>query len=644
MKRTLLFTTGVSLLFWSVAGRAEAGGAVGLELVADGLTAPNLVTHAADGSGRLFILDQAGQIRIVDAGGSLLAAPFLDLSSKLVGLGAFGPGSFDERGLLGLAFHPDFLNNDKFYVYYSAPRVVDTSVNFDTDAPANTDPFTVSGIAFAGGIAGTQFSPPLYSSGTRSFEVASGATATITFAQPVARVRFFFVHRATATAGSVRAFDADNNLLLGPISSNAATIFGDPANFVTLQEGFPVTGIKRLDLEAGTGLAGQQVLFVDDLQVFDYNHTSRVSEFTVSAGDPNVADASSERVVLEIGEPEFNHNAGSLAFGPDDGFLYISAGDGGNGSDLGLGHNPAIGNGQDLGTLLGKILRIDVDGGMPFAIPLDNPFVNEPGARGEIWAFGLRNPFRFSFDSGGTHDLFCGDAGQDLFEEASIVTAGANMGWPIKEGLHCFDQANPSAPPAGCPGVGPGGRLLVDPILEYPHFDDLANPVGQVIIGGNVYRGGEFPGLVGTYVFGDFSLPPFGGPADGSIFLARQVAPGTWQRSQPFISTGTNGRLMRFVMGFGQDESGEVYVCTNEVGTPFGTSGAVFRLVPADGDMDRDGDVDLNDFSTFANCFALTSPTANCAADRLARSDMNGDGTVDLNDFATFALNFSGSS
>lgn len=627
----------VALALALPASRADAVETVATESVASGLAAPNLVTHAGDGSGRLFIVDQSGQIRIVDAGGNLLPTPFLDIASRMVPLGAFGPGSFDERGLLGLAFHPNFAVNQKFYVYYSAPQPPPDPITFEVGDTIPAD------VTITGGFIGTQFRPGLYCSGTRALEVAANSTATITFAEPVIKVRFYFVHRnqAGVTPGTITATFGDGSQA-APISSNLEVLFTPcvATSFVEIEDfGFPVTGIKQLDLQAGAGTG--LVLFLDDLEVTRFNHKSRVSEFTVPALTPNEADPNSERVILEVDEPQFNHNSGTVAFGPDDGLLYITVGDGGNGDDQGPFHNSAIGNGQDKTVLLGSMLRVDVDGDdfpadpiRNYAIPPTNPFAATPGCADgcdEIFAYGLRNPFRFSFDMGGTHKIFCGDAGQELFEEINIISLGDNLGWNVKEGLHCFDPDDPFNPPAACPNTGPDGSTLVDPIIEYPHFQDnptMTGPIGQVVIGGNIYRGTMFPGLAGRLVFGDFSRPPFGGPADGSVFLGTETSPGVWERTEPFISTGIDGRLKRFIMGFGQDAVGEVYLCTNTMGTPFGTTGTVFRIVPSRGDMDGNGVIELSDVPTFVD--VLTG--VNTDPKLVDRANVNGDGQADGGD------------
>lgn len=428
--------------------------AVGLTLVASGLTSPLGMAVPPDGSNRLFILDQIGLIRIIDSNGNLLPTPFLDLRDRMVDVGIdFGGGVlFDERGLLGLAFHPNYGVNGRLFVFYTAPKGAQHPVFFDSE--------------------------------------------------------------------------------------------------------------------------------------------THVSEFRVSAGNANIGDPDSERIILILGKPQFNHNGGQLAFGPD-GYLYISTGDGGGADDNWAGHaggsgetagdphpTDALGNGQDPASLLGKILRIDVNGQEPYGIPVDNPFVGQPPRRPEIWAYGLRNPWRFSFDTAAGNRLFCSDAGQNLFEEIDIITRGGNYGWNIKEGKHCFDQANPGSPGTQCPDVGADGEPLIDPIVEYPHSSAVAGqPVGIAAIGGFVYRGTAIPGLVGDYVFADWSTSFL--EADGSLLAAEESAHGTWTMRELAIAGSDNSRLNKYVLGMGRDAGGELYVLTSDNAGPIGTTGAVYRIVPA---------------------------------------------------------------
>ncbi len=264
-----------------------------------------------------------------------------------------------------------------------------------------------------------------------------------------------------------------------------------------------------------------------------------IAEFRTSA-DPDLADAQSERVLLRVDQPFSNHNGGGLAFGPD-GKLYLGLGDGGSGGD-------PLGNGQSLDTLLGKLLRIDVDAGAPYALPSDNPFANRPGARGEIWAFGLRNPWRFAFDRL-TGDLYVGDVGQGRREEIDVGLAtrrgGENYGWNVSEGNLCF------APSSGC---DTRGQTL--PVLEYDHSQ------GCSVTGGVVYRGCRMPGLQGTYFYGDFCT---GFVRSFRLEAGRAVDARDW-------TAGLGGGLSQ-VSAFGVDADGEVLVLDYD--------GELYRLAPA---------------------------------------------------------------
>ncbi len=307
----------------------------------------------------------------------------------------------------------------------------------------------------------------------------------------------------------------------------------------------------------------------------DFNAETHISEFRVSASNPDRADPGSERILLRFGTPAMNHNGGPLAFGPD-GFLYIGVGDGGHAGDVGVGHTPGIGNAQDRSKLLGKILRIDVDGALPYEVPPDNPFAADPAARPEIWATGFRNPWRLSFDEV-TGRLFVGDVGQGLFEEVNLVARGGNYGWNRREGLHCFDPDSPNAPPADCPAVGPGGEPLLNPILEYPHEAGAGAPAGIAVIGGFVYRGTGLSELVGRYVFADWSRR-FVAP-DGSLFVTAEDSQGRWTMSELNIAGAPNGRVGRYILALGQDRAGQLYLLTSDRFGPSGRTGRVFRIV-----------------------------------------------------------------
>ncbi len=258
----------------------------------------------------------------------------------------------------------------------------------------------------------------------------------------------------------------------------------------------------------------------------DLTGDTQILRFTVSA-DGNVADPASAVALLSVDQPYANHNGGQLAFGPD-GKLWIGLGDGGSAGDPG---NRA----QSGSSLLGKVLRVDVDQGLPYAVPLDNPFASDPAVRDEIWALGLRNPWRFSFDRL-TGDLFIADVGQNAYEEVSFEPSingssggGRNYGWRRMEGTHCFN-----------PGSNCSDGSLVPPILEYSHS------LGCSITGGYRYRGAEMPEHFGTYFFGDF--------CSGRIWGGTENAEtGAWTSTELLDSELS-------ISTFGEDEQGELYV------------------------------------------------------------------------------------
>ncbi|MBI1190575.1 MAG: hypothetical protein GC200_07870 [Tepidisphaera sp.] len=439
-------------------------GSVSFDLtpIASGLTSPVQLKAAPDDSGRLFIVDQAGTIRIL-SNGTLLPTPFLDVRPLMV---ALNPG-YDERGLLGLAFHPNFASNGRFFVHYSAPRT------------------------------------------------------------------------------------------------------GNP--------GDPCLGTSR-------GCSSEVI-----------------AEYHVSAANPNIADPAGI-VLLSIPKPQFNHAGGGLDFGPD-GLLYIALGDGGGAND-GLAdvppsHGP-IGNAQNLGALLGKILRFNADTPGMLAIPPNNPFLGTPGANPAVYAYGLRNPYAFSFDDvgpGATGQFWVGDVGQNLFEEVDNVVAGGNYGWPLKEGTHCFDPFSPNVAPPTCPGAD----ATLPPVGDYPHVDG-STPVGIAVVGGYIYRGSANPSLTGLYLFGDFSTS-FGSP-DGQVFYLDPAQPGQFLRAN---LSGTNQPLGKYLKGMGRDAQGEIYYLTSTVLGPTGTTGQVLRVtVPptCDPDVNQDGVADQGDVDYLINVVA----------------------------------------
>jgi hypothetical protein len=392
-----------------------------------------------DNSGRLAVIDQIGKIWIIDAEGHSMATPFMDLTSRIVPLSA----GYDERGLLGLAFHPDYSNNGRFFVYYQMPRRT-----------------------------------------------------------------------------------------------------GGPAPNV------------------------------------NWNNYSLISEFKVSS-NPNMADLSTERKILDWDDPQSNHNGGTLAFGKD-GYLYISIGDGGNANDVGPGHVEdwyaanAGGNAQNIeANLFGKILRIDINNGNPYGIPMDNPFVNKPG-RDEIYAYGFRNPFRFSFDMSGANNLYAGDAGQLLWEEIDQVKKGGNYGWNVKEGFHCFNAASSLEVLPSCPTMDVWNNQLTDPVIEINNWQNPAGGRATTVIGGNVYRGNDIPGLQGKYIFGTFSQTAT--TPNGELFMALPTGQNPWNYQELVLRSFPND-LGYYLKGFGQDLSGEIYLTTSSRLGPAGNTGKVYKLV-----------------------------------------------------------------
>jgi glucose/arabinose dehydrogenase len=457
-----------SLFFLATAGKGE-GAFPTLYLkpvVLQQIHSPTNITSAPDGSGRLFVCDQPGQIWIIQ-NGMRLPTPFLDISSKMVAITT----DYTERGLLGMTFHPGYADAEspgfrKFYIYYSAPST----------------------------------------------------TAT--------------VHPST------------------PL-----------------------------------------------------DHVSVLAEYQVSPTESNTALLASERVVLTFGQPQSNHNGGQIEFGPD-GMLYVASGDGGSSNDNNAGHtggantNPrpsnALGNAQDRTNLLGKILRInpqDPDGAGPqtYTVPSDNPFVSDgtPELKKEIYAYGLRNPWRFSFDAGpgGTGRLFCCDVGQNRVEEVNLIVAGGNYGWRYLEGT---EMPSFSSGALVNPMAHPGG-ILIPPIAEYAHPGADGSTLPQLGIsgtGGYVYRGAAIPALQGKYVFGDYGATN-GAPA-GRLMGLEETAPGSgaFTLTEAIPMLGGNPLSLR-ILCLGQDQAGELYVGTKisggvmalENGLP---NGGLYQLVAAE--------------------------------------------------------------
>jgi glucose/arabinose dehydrogenase len=333
--------------------------------------------------------------------------------------------------------------------------------------------------------------------------VVSGLSTPLDLQRPPGDNRFFVVEQR----GTIR------------IIENGALQAG---NFLDIQSLTNFDGAEQglLGLTFHPNYSTNRLFYVNYTTDSGGRHTV-IAEFQTLAGNPNQADPASERILLTVSQPFTNHKGGQLAFGPDH-LLYLGLGDGGSGGD-------PLNNGQTLTVLLGKILRIGVDPpfspGLQYAIPPDNPFVGGAGLP-EIWAYGLRNPWRFSFERGGTR-LFCGDVGQDSFEEVDLITKGGNFGWHVMEGAHCF---NPSS------GCDMSNKIL--PIAEYSHSEGIA------IIGGYVYKGSAISSLANAYIFADLT---------GKIWSLTEGPSNVWTRTL-LLSTG------RTISSFGQDAAGEVYV------------------------------------------------------------------------------------
>jgi len=429
----------------ALAAQTNSASNIGLKLIAEGFNAPTVLLSIPDRSGRLLVADQSGMIHLLDRDGKKSEQPFLDLRSKIVALGQ----GMEERGLLGLALHPQFKSNRKFYVVYSAP--------LRTNAPPKWD------------------------------------------------------------------------------------------------------------------------------------HTERLSEFKTARDDFSAADPASERVVLEIDHPDWNHNSGRLAFGPD-ASLYWTVGDGGAHNDVGdiaRGRaHPPEGNGQRLDTLLGKVLRLDIDGGTPYGIPKDNPYADGKKGLPEIYAYGLRNPWGISFDRGGNHDLIVADVGQDRWEEINVIVNGGNYGWRLREGFDGFDPKNPRNAPANAVTVGADGKPFVDPVFTYKTLRGRGTDpeaYGVTVTGGYVYRGKALPELVGKYVFADWSRSM--AIAEGTLLVAtippRSSGRSRWTVQPLALKEFPNGRLKScFIWALGEDEDGELYVLVNGINSVAHSRGKVFKLVP----------------------------------------------------------------
>lgn len=299
------------------------------------------------------------------------------------------------------------------------------------------------------------------------------------------------------------------------------------------------------------------------------DHQNVLSEWKMSATNPNVVDMSSKVDLFREDHPALNHNGGTIRFGPD-GMLYLGIGDGGTANDSGNGHEPTLGNAQNTNVIMGKILRINPFGNNSangkYGIPADNPFANGGGLK-EIYAMGVRNPYRFSFDAP-TGRLILGDVGQNNIEEVDNVIKGGNYGWAYKEGTFHFNRSDGTID-NNLTGVPAG---LIDPLAEYDHQIGVTpDHNGIAIVGGYIYHGSLIPQLQGKYVFGDFSTSF--GAADGHIFYA-DLTTGQINSFQLPAPLGI------YVKGMGEDANGELYVMGSTNLGPAGTNGVVLEIVP----------------------------------------------------------------
>jgi glucose/arabinose dehydrogenase len=300
------------------------------------------------------------------------------------------------------------------------------------------------------------------------------------------------------------------------------------------------------------------------------NHQSVIAEWGLDPNDPNRVDPASRREILRIDEPQSNHNGGTLRFGPD-GFLYVSLGDGGRANDVADGHVPG-GNAQSLQRIYGKLLRIDIDGNDAvngqYGIPADNPFIDQ-NVPVEIYAYGLRNPYSYSFDAL-TGELYLADVGQNTIEEIDIITSGGNFGWNVKEGSFWFDSVTANLGKVVTGPVRPVPPDLIDPIAEYGHAD------GSAVVGGYVYRGSQVPMLEGLYVFGDWGS--FAAPS-GRLFYLDPLDPD--HVIKDFIIGPADRPTAFWLRGFGQDANGELYAFGSTILGPSGDTGVMLKIVPS---------------------------------------------------------------
>ncbi len=397
--------------------------------------------------------------------------------------------------------------------------------------------------------------------------IAEGFVSPVALAAPDDGTGRLFVVDQT---GKVYVLDKDGNRLPEPLIDVGSRM-------VQLNADYDERGLLGIALHPEFAENGRFYLYYSAPLRPDapgnWDHTGHLSEFTVSADDPNRADLDSERIIMYIDQPQPNHNGGQVEFGLD-GYLYLGLGDGGNWADVGIGHPPE-GHGQALNTLLGSIIRIDVDSGAPYTIPADNPFVGQEGILPEIYAHGFRNPFRFSFDKEGDNSLYAGDVGQDFIEEIDKVVSGGNYGWPVREGTTCFNIASVSQPLPECATQSETGAPFLEPVIEY------GRDIGRSTLGGYVYRGSAIPELFSRYIFLDWVGNQ---EIEGrKIYYAdtNQPEDAIWEFYPVPLVLADGGEAPAFYsLSFGQDTENELYLLTTDVYNPVGTSGKVYKIVP----------------------------------------------------------------
>lgn len=411
--------------------------------------------------------------------------------------------------------------------------------------------------------------------------VASGLTAPIGLVDPDDGTGRLFVQEQT---GQVRILDASGAL--------GGTLLDISSRMDALDQGFEERGFLGFALHPEFATNGRVFALYSAPLSPDapsgWNHTKRLSEFTLAPGADQI-DLGTERVLISIDWPSRKHNGGALVFDPD-GHLLVGVGDGGGAHGVGkevlwsafeTQESQLFWDrlAQDTTTLHGSILRLDVETGFPtYGVPATNPFVGREG-RAEILAWGMRNPYRVSIDPS-TGAMIVPAVAETLWEAVYLIDGPANLGWPIREGMHCVDRLRPRDPPQDCPRNGPGGWRILDPIVEYPNMQVMhpetkveATGLGAAVTGALIYRGAALPDLQGKLLISDWSAS-FQEPS-GQVFSASpaQSYGDTWPLTKI-------AQLDTRVVGLAADAEGEVYVLTTDNFGPFGDTGRIYKIIP----------------------------------------------------------------